>query len=87
MDNITILPTLKIYAVGLVWWLWFLYQPFDWDRSIFLILISIVFYILYVKNLVGNGNRLIYILLTAPVFISISVIIVGTAWYLIAESI
>ncbi len=84
MNNISILPSLKIYAVGFVWWVWFLYQPFDWDKSIIIILLSMVFYILYFKIFMNTENRFVFVCLTAPVFISLSVVIVGAVWYLVA---
>lgn len=88
MDNINIFrPALKIYIVGVVWWIWFFYQPFDWDRSVVLILFTIFFYVLYLKNFLDSENRLIYIVLTSPIFISISVIVVGVVWYLIGVAV
>lgn len=87
MDINNTSPILKIYAIGFIWWIWFLTQPFDWDKSILIIFISAIFYILYFKLFTNNKSRLIYMLLTAPMLISISFIIVGTVWYLIAETI
>ena len=85
MDNFSIIPTVKIYAVGIVWWLWFMYQPIELDMGLILVLFTAIFYFTFIVALIKSKTKIITLILTSPVFASISIIVAGAIWYIVAE--
>ena len=83
MSNKDVSSVLMVYVSGVAWWLWFLYQPLDWDRNAVIVFLTVVFYMLYVKGIVQGERRLLFALVTSPAFIPISIVVLGVAWYAI----
>ena len=86
MDKFSILPTIKIYSAGAIWWLWFIYQPMENDMGLTLILFTVIFYFVFLNLLIKSEHKVILLLVTLPLSISISIIIIGTLWYLTSLS-
>jgi len=86
MKNFSIIPTAIIYSAGIVWCLWFIYQPIKNDLGITFTALTIVFYLTFAALIIKTKNKLLTFVLTSPIFIFISTVIVGMLWYIVALS-